>query len=375
MAVIKNTRYSDSDSSNIGIDMSDTLAMISPYDVPLLSLIGKDSLSTPCVAVKHEWLEASLRPLDGTFANNQLNNTTDPVTANITTGQGVRVIVNDILKVESELLLVTAVSTDAITLSRGYAGTTNAAHAGVIPWAMAGHAALQDNAVPVSRSTTKSNLYNYTQIYNASVKVTTTMQAIKKYVQNDDFAAQIADELKVAWQTWERSLLYGRKVAPTSSAAGAMDGILARISTNTYAKSGAYLTEDFVLTALQDCWTAGGSPQTIVGGAFQKRRFNQFNDGLRETTRTDKTAGAIVNSYESDFGSVDYVLDRNMPTDTLLILDKNRIGFGPLKDHAMKWVPIPQTTGLVETSQLIGQYTAELRNETAHASITGLATS
>jgi Family of unknown function (DUF5309) len=375
MATIQGTRYTDSDTANVAIDMSDTLSMISPSDVPLLSLIGKDSLAKSCVAVKHEWLEASLRPLDGTFQSGQLANVTDPVTANITVGQGVRVIPGDILKVESELLRVTTVAVDAITLARGFGGSTPASHAGVIPWSIAGHVDLQDAGVPVARSTTKTGLFNYCQIYNASIRVTTTMQAIEKYVQQDDFASQIADELKVAWQTWERAILYGRKVQPTSVVAGAMDGIFARIATNVYAKAGSALIEDFVLQALQDCWTAGGEPQTVVGGAFQKRRFNQFNDGLRETTRTDKTAGAVVNRYESDFGEVDYVLDRNMPADSLLVLDKNKIGFGPLRNHAMKWVPIPLTTGLVETSQLLGQYTMELRNESAHAAITGLATS
>lgn len=375
MAVIKDTRYPFSDAANVGIDMSDTLYSISPFDVPLLSLIGKDSLSTPAVALKHEWLEAALRPLDGTFVSGQLANVTDPVTANITAGQGVRVIINDILKVEDELMKVTAVSTDAITMSRAYGGSTAASHAAAIPWTLVGHVDLTDAGVPVARSTTKTGLFNYCQIYNASVKVTTTMQAIKKYVQADDMAAQIADELKVCWQTWERTLLFGRKVAPSAGVEGAMDGIVARIVSHTYAKAGSPLIEDFVLQALQDCWTSGGRPDTIVGAAFQKRRFNQFNDGMRETTRTDRKAGAIVDSYESDFGEVDYVLDRNMPPDTLLVIEKSRIGFGPLRNHAMKWVPIAQTTGLVETSQLVGQYTAEIRNESAHAVISGLATS
>ena len=64
MAVIAGTRYHYTDSANVGIDMSDTLGMLDPSDVPLLSLIGKDGLTA--TAVKHEWLEDVLRPLDST---------------------------------------------------------------------------------------------------------------------------------------------------------------------------------------------------------------------------------------------------------------------------------------------------------------------
>lgn len=47
MGVILGTRFGFSDSANVAIDMSDSLAMISPYDVPFLQRIGKDSLKTP----------------------------------------------------------------------------------------------------------------------------------------------------------------------------------------------------------------------------------------------------------------------------------------------------------------------------------------
>ena len=377
MAVIAGTRYAFSDASNVRIDMSDTLAMISPFDVPLLTTIGKNSLQTPCTETKHEWLESALRSLDGAIAasGSTLANVTDPVTFNVVAGQGVQLQPNDILLIESEQLRVTIVSTDSITVARGFGGSTPASHADSTAWKIIGRVDVQDAAVPVSRTTTKTPQFNYCQIYNDSVVVTSTMQAIGKYVQKDDLAAQSADALKVAWQTWERSLLYGRKTLAASGIAGSMDGILTRITTNAYAKAGAPLTEEFILQAIQDSWTVGGKISHVFLNAFQKRAANRFLDSMRMTSRTDRTAGVIVDTYTSDFGTVSIVLDRNMPTDTVLLFEKDRIGFGPLTDHALHMVPIPKTTGLKETLQLIGQYTAEIRNENAHAKITGLATS
>ncbi len=377
MAVVAGTRYTYTDTANNAIDMSDTLAMISPSDVPLLSIIGKDSLSKSATSVKHEWLEDTLRPLDGAVANDtSLNNTTDPVAFNVATGTGPYFGVGDILKIESEYLRVTSVTGDAVTVSRAFGGTSAAAHAANTAIAIIGTAAVQDAAVGPARTTTKVGKFNYTQIHNGSVVVTSTQQSTEKYVgPNAELSRLLDNEMKVAWQMWERALLHGRKVAPAAGVASAMDGILPVITTNAYAKAGAALVEEFVLQALQDIWTAGETATHAVLGAFQKRQANKFLDSQRQTTRTDRVAGSVVDTYTSDFGTIDIVLDRNMPTDTVLIFTKGRIGFGPLTGHALSAAKLPETTRLVETWQVVGQYTAEVRNENAHAKITGLSTS
>jgi hypothetical protein len=376
MATIKGLRFSDSDTSNIAIDMSDTLAMISPFEVPLLNVIGKDSLSTPCVAVKHEWLEGALRPLDTAVADSgDLANTTDPVTFNVTAGHGMYIRAGDILKVESELMRVTAVSTDDITVARGFGGSTTASHAATPDVAIIGNVNLQNAALGQSRTTTKSGLYNYVQLMEDSVQVTTTEAAIKKYVEENTLTAQLRDVTRTAWLMWERTLLHGRKVASTSTVAGAMDGILVRISTNAYAKSSAYLTEAHLRTALKDIWVAGGVPTHLFCNWFQKERIDALLDSQRQTTRTDTTAGSVIRRYESEYGDVDIVLNRNMPSDTVLIIDKSKIGFGPLRNHAFRAEPVMVATNTYDAYQLLAQYTSETRNETAHAKITGLATS
>jgi hypothetical protein len=374
MGVITGTRLPTSDSANIGIDMSDSLAMLDPSDVPLLSLIGKDGLTA--TALKHEWLEDELRPLDTTVSGTGLNNTTDPVTFSVAAGTGVYIRAGDILLVESELLRVTSVATDSITVARGHGGSTNVAHStSGLPVAIIGNVNLTDAAQGGSRTTTKTGRFNYCQLYEDTIVTTTTTQAIKKWVEQNDLDAQLARALKVAWMQWERTLYLGRKVQPTSSTAGAMDGILPVITTNAYAKAGAYLTEEFVLQAMQDAWNKGGRIDTIVVNAFQKRQLNKFLDSQRMTTRTDRIAGSVVDTYTSDFGTADIVLSRQCPADTVLLLDRQRIKFGPLVGHPLSAAPVETSTRLKKAIQIIGQYTAETRNENAHAKITGLATS
>jgi hypothetical protein len=379
MAVVTGTRYGFTDSANVAIDMSDSLAMISPFDVPLLQLVGKNSLATPCVATKHEWLEDVLRPLDTAIATQgEFSGTGAVSTSTVTAGQGVYLRAGDLWLIESEIVLIGGVSTDTLTIAaggRGYGGSTAAAHVTTTPMKYIGNVNVQDAAQGASRSTTKTGLFNYTQLYEDTIVVTSTAQAIKKWVEQNEMSAQLMRALKIAWISHERTLIYGRKVAPSAGVASAMDGILVRISTNAYAKSGATLNEEFILQAMNDSWVAGGQIDTIVVNSFQKRQANKFLDSMRETTRTDRIAGAIVDTYTSDFGTADIVLDRNMPADTVLLLEKGRIGFGPLTDHSLSAAPVETSTRTKNAMQIIGQYTSEVRNEAAHAKITGLATS
>jgi len=374
MAVVTGTRFGFTDPANVAIDMSDTLAMISPFDVPLLQLIGKDSLKTPCLSTKHEWLEDELRPLDSTVKDTGLNNTTDPVTFAVPAGEGKWFRINDILIVEQEQLRVTLVATDDLTVARGFGGSAIVAHATAnLPLAMISNVNVQDAAQGASRTTTKTGLFNYTQIYEDTIVVTSTAQAIKKYVESNEMSGQLMRALRTAWIQYERLLILGRKVAPSSGVASGMDGILVRITSNAYAKGGVLLTEEFILQAMADCYKAGGQIDTIVLNSFQKRQANKFLDSMRMTNRTDRIAGAIVDTYSSDFGTADILLDRNMPTDTVLLIQKERIGFGPLTDHALTATPQPTSTVLKSAVQIMGQYTSEVRNQSAHAKITGLA--
>ena len=378
MAVVNGTRYTYTDTANNAIDMSSTLATISPWDVPLLSLVGKDSLSNSCTSVKHEWLEDTLRPLDTTLdTQGEFSGTGAISTSTVASGTGVYLYAGDIIQIESELCLIGSVSTDTLTIAsggRGYGGSSAASHASGKAIAVVGTVAVQGAAIGPARTTTKSGLFNYTQIYNSSVTITSTQRSTDKYTGPSNELSRLLDnEMKVAWQIWERGLLAGRKVAASAAVAGAMDGILVRLTSNAYAKAGAALTEDFILQGMQDSWTAGGRIDTLVCGAFQKRAMNKFLDSMRETTRTDRIAGSVVDTYTSDFGVADIVLDRNMPTDTVLLLDKAKVGFGPLQGNGLKAVRIADTTALAETWQVVGEYTSETRNQAAHGKITGLA--
>lgn len=375
MAVISGQRFTYSDQVNEAIDISSALDKLKPIDVPLLLRIGRDSLRDECTAVKHEWLEDTVRGTTTNDVGGTLNNTTDPVTVTVTSGDGnTKFRANDIVKVEQELMRVTSTAANTISVTRGWGGSTNAAHASGILITLVAPALPQGSDLLGARTTTKSGLFNYTQIFEEEVKVSKTMQSTDKYTAQNDPEYQIGAQLEIIGVNMERTLLFGRKNQPTSTLPGAMDGIQARLSTNVYAKAGAALTQTFLEDAMQDIWNQGGRPSLMVVNATQQRRINTFLDGYRETDYEDELLGAYVRRYKTNFGTVDILLDRHMPTDEVWILDEDKIGFGPLSGRALSTMKLPPLSKEYDVWQISGEYTSEVRLEAGHARIAGLAT-
>ena len=82
----------------------------------------------------------------------------------------------------------------------------------------------------------------------------------------------------------------------------------------------------------------------------------------------------MVDVYESDFGVCRVVMSRWVAPDTMLLLDSSRIDVMPLSGRSFHFKPLA-AQGDAEIGQLIGEYTLELRNENAHAVLSGLGTS
>lgn len=392
------------DAENEAIDISSMLDILRPVDVPLLTLVGKDSLlDGPAENVKHEWLEDEYR--GQSTVTSGLNNTTDPVTVTLTTaahaayfrgcgGNGSpadytaadSTSPGDIVRIwdanGEEVGIVTAVTSTTIDIDRSQLGSTPVSHTTSANVTIIGTLQPQGlTSVGASRTTTKANAFNYTQIFEDSFRASATQQVTRKYTAQNDRENELGKILDLMGVQMERSLLFGEKQKPYASVAsqqgpaGAMGGVRSFISTNVYDKSGANLTETYLEDALQDMWEAGGGGRFVgVVNAVQSRRIDEFLDAYRITNYEDETLGTIVSRYKTRFGMVDFLLDRHMATDEVLLLDTSRIGFGPLTGRQLQMSKRPVESSEADLWQVVGEYTCELRMEKAHARIHGLST-
>jgi hypothetical protein len=158
-----------------------------------------------------------------------------------------------------------------------------------------------------------------------------------------------------------------------------MRGIIPSITTNRLTPgdgiipAATALTEEGLNAALRHVWQqSSGAVDLIVVGGHEKRYLNQFvAPSVRRYGPTDGTYRDGVSVYESDFGVCRVVLSRWVPTGTALLLDSSRIEVLPLAGRSFHYKPLA-STGDRESGQVIGEYTLEFRNESAHAVITDI---
>jgi hypothetical protein len=163
-----------------------------------------------------------------------------------------------------------------------------------------------------------------------------------------------------------------------------MRGVINSISTNRFqpgvgpipAGGGAgsdLLTEPVLNAALREVWEQSSAQiDSIVVGGFQKRLINSFV-GDRGFAPKDTRFKDLVSVYESDFGVARVLISRWVPQDSVLLLDSSRIDVMPLAGRSFHFKPLA-STGDSEIGQVIGEYTLQMMNESAHGVINALAT-
>ena len=367
----------------IAEDVSDIVAIVSPYETPLLDALGnplREATST-----HHEWLEDTLLPNKDAVNDNAF---TDPAAdTDFVVDNGSRFQVGDQIQIAGsrELMLVTASSTNTLTVVRGYGSTTpeNLADNQIIN--ILGNAALEGADRPTARFTNRTRCSNYTQIFTAAVEVSGTDMASSQLGMIEELDYQKQERIRELIRDLENTVINGGQAAADPQGSGSvrrsMKGIVGHLATNDFATgdsgfpAGADLDEAKINYALRQIWeNSSGNVDLIVVGGFQKRKINAFCSDSRTYAAGDTTFSDMVSVYESDFGVCRIVTSRWVPQDAALMLDSSRINVLPLAGRSFHFKPLA-SSGDYECGQVIGEYTLELKNEAAGGMIRGLSVS
>jgi len=364
-------------------DVSDLIGIVSPYETPLLDMLG-DPLKAATSAY-HQWLEDELLANKDVIDDDSITNPTTETQFDVAHGSRFRV--GDQIQAEGlkELMLVTAVAVDTLTVVRGYAGTTPEEIVDGQAISILGNAALEGSDKPDARFTCRNRCGNYTQIFTAAVEVSGTDIAATVLGLRDEMDYQKQERLRELLRDLENTVINGGQPAANPQGGDAvrrtMRGIIQHLSTNVFETgqmwfpSGMELDEAKLNYALRKIWeNSSGNVDLIVVGGYQKRQINGFLSAGRSYGPADTAYRDMVSMYESDFGVCRIVTTRWMPQDTALLLDSSRLGVLPLAGRSFHFKPLA-SGGDYECGELIGEYTLELRNESAHGLIRGLSTS
>jgi hypothetical protein len=364
-------------------DVADMVGIITPHETFLLNALG-DPLNE-ATSTHHEWLEDELLP-----NKDAINDATwtDPASdTSFVVDQGSRFRSGDQIQVESseELMLVTAVDGDTLTVVRGYAGTTPQSLANDQGLNILGNAALEGDDKPNARFTNRVRQGNYTQIFTAAVEVSGSDMAARQLGLGDEMDYQKQERLRELLRDLENTVINGGQPAGNPQGSDtvrrSMRGIIQHLESNVFRTgdsgfpAGNDLDETKVNYVLRNIWeNSSGHVDLIVVGGFQKRKINAFCAESRSYGAHDPVVTDMVSRYESDFGVCNIVTTRWIPQDAVLFLDSSRIAVLPLTGRSFHFKPL-SSGGDYECGELIGEYTLELRNEAAHGLIRNLTTS
>lgn len=357
--------------------ISDVITMISPYDTPLLDIIGGlDGGSGKFKFIgkgkKVEWLEDTLTPLSGTFS----------LAANETVGNVVTLTVADgnmlqpghiLLTANSELLWVSAVtpSSGVIIVTRDWGGSSSASILTTAAFSVVGMARLEGDDSDSIGFTDITTNYNYTQIFHKEIKVTETERVIDNYGFSDAYQYQAAKSMPEMMRLIELSILNnGSPEAGTATTPRAMGGYRSFITSNTL--SGASMTQATFENAIKLIYADGGSGKyTAICSPTNMQKIKNFYDSssFLRVDRTETTVGMRINGIITPFGEVDLVMDRWISDSYIPILDLNNIGMVTLRPFAVEELA---KTGDAMKTELVGEFTLAIKANESHALLSGV---
>lgn len=243
------------------------------------------------------------------------------------------------------------------------------------------------DAVSATLSPT-TRLGNYTQIVQKTIQISNTLEAVNKAGRRSEKAyalSKAAAELKRDMETIITAN-QGRD-AGSSSTARKLGAILSWIKTNTSKgtsgtdpttigvstrSDGATrtFTEQLLKDVIADVFDSGGNPTMLTVGSGLKQKASSFAGiaAQRYMAPGDQptTIVGAADVYMSDFGSISIVPNRFQRTRDALLLDPEYAALAYLRPFATTDLA---KVGDSEKTQIVCEFTLEMRNEAAHGGV------
>lgn len=348
------------------LDLSNELAEIIRRDNT--AFISRVGISGEATETLHSWMEDQLNP--NTFTAGEAMDSSE-TTFTVASGHGVRLKIGSLIRNVSEagkteVMQVTAISSDDLTVVRGYGSTTGEAHSDATTWQIIANPAQESQDPPADESRTRTKVSNYTQIFQKGIKVSHTMRSVLQAGVADEFTFQIARRLMEIMRELDSSVVAGISSASQGSdtvyrSMGGLVEFTSQVGGNVTTTSEA-LTPAVINAMVKQIWDDGGAPNFILVGGKQKRVISSFDQSYRRKDYDSNTAGYVVDRFLSDLGFyLDVIVDPWMADDQIIVGDLSKVRVMPLRNDAMRAEELAKT-GRAWPAQVTGQYTCEVRN-------------
>jgi len=291
-------------------DVSEQMVLLEPDASPLYVLTNAAKRKQPSVSPRFEWVEDTEVSLWGQ-ANNGTTDFSSTAT-NILVVDGTLFAVGDICAVPKaqsssaapEVILVTAIATNTLTITRGIGGAGADTIGATTSIRILASAFKEDDGVASQRYTAKTAQISYCQIFKDPVKVTHTAASTKQYgAPSGERKYQIVKALIRHRSAIEGAGLWSRAsetLAAPSSRWTTM-GFLSRIATNKQDAS-TTLTLTSMNTFAETSFRYGEKQKLLMCAPKVISALNFFSQNKLLTRVGDTVFGVKISRFEMGLG-------------------------------------------------------------------------
>jgi hypothetical protein len=362
------TLSSSSEQVTLKENVADKIFELFPADTPLITMVGMDSLPTPCHNVTYKYNEIQERPARSTL-NGAINNSTTTVVFD-----DAIYLPSEIVQVDEELILLGTTS-DNLTFAsctRSHGTGAAAAHLDEAPTVSLGKPQVQGSAGSDTGDLAiqPNAVTNYAQIWKKQTVVSGTVQAQERYgVTGTEDDYQLIRHGRTIKKEMQNALIWGVAVAPSTTAtAGEMDGIYERIqSTQVTDLSDAAYTISNCETAVETTLDYGAMLDLTLCGLYTKRVIDSWgqsyiNHPTNPLDPINMQFGTVVSRLTIG-GSMQLVFASTDLHAHVLHVDTSKVGFGPYRPMIRE--SLAKDGDRIKT-QIVGEYTSAVATPRAH---------
>lgn len=357
--------------------ITDRIIMADPYDIATISALGLDNASkfafvnTP--GRTYSWLEDAYPSVSSAAAATALSTETAHTTIEV--GDGSLFQVGDVIQFgsDAEYAWVSSISSDILTVVRGFGSTTTATHDSTATVYIRYNARLEgadSSASPWTEVTTGTNA---STILHKEVKLSRDDMLFPNYGIANLRDYRIDQNMDILLTQLNKIPFYGKRAVGTSSTARSTGGFGTFITTNATGLSSAALTRDDIDDEFQQIHEAGGKTDLIICDAWFQRKINAFYEGFIETTRDEKVGGMIIKQLMHPItGNLCRVIvDMHCPSGYAYLLDTRYVGYITIDPFFYAKLP---WAGDGELGETVGEYGLVVAYNKAHSILSGYST-
>lgn len=299
-------------------------------------------------------------------------------TNNATTGLPVsagtmsRIVVGDILLVNNEIVVVSAVDRGANTISvyeRGSGDTTAVAHGtSAITAKIIGNAHREGRVDGEAQAEKTALSTNYTQLIQEIVDLSHLNSVVARKTGQTEETLKREAMTRVI-QDLARSAIYGVAREATSAIPATTRGLLSHLKHADGASAqitsvGGAFTETGLQNGLDSVRQAGGTVNAIVLNVKNKRTANGFSGADTVTTdRGDRVGGKVIDAYMADgFGLIPFIVDIDMPNGDVALVNTNSMEKGWLTGDELRFTEHTDTNPREKKTLLHGSFGLSMQN-------------